>query len=116
MAPSPVRPPLPRNCSGRCCGQESLGSARKEFVDRNVLPIAVAGEVPLGDELVDAEEETEPRDSLPTPELPSQSEIDDHNVDHCPYRSWCRFCVEGGAREMAHKLQDASTRKISTVF
>ena len=39
-------------------------------MDRNVLPVAD------GDELVEAEEETEPRDSLPNPELPSQSEID----------------------------------------
>ena len=58
-------------------------------MDRNVLPVAD------GDELIEAEEEIEPRDSLPNPELPSQSEIDDHNIDHCPYRAWCRFCAEG---------------------
>ena len=79
-----------------------------------MLPIAAPGGTP-GEELIEAEEETEPRDSLPNPELPSQSEIDDHNVDHCPYRSWCRHCVEGRARELAHKLQDQSSRKIATV-
>ena len=79
-----------------------------------MLPIAAPGETP-GEELVEAEEEIEPRDSLPNPELPSQSEIDDHNVDHCPYRSWCRHCVEGRARELAHKLQDQSSRKIAAV-
>ena len=115
LVPSPVRPPLPRNCSGRCCGPSLLGNLGKEFLDRNVLPVADAGETLVGDELIDAEEETEPRDSLPTPELPSKSEIDDHNIDHCPYRSWCRFCVEGRAREMAHRLQDPGSRKIATI-
>ena len=94
-----------------------LGNVRDgcscKLADRAVLPVAAPGESP--EELIEAEEETAPRDSLPNPELPSQSEIDDHNVDHCPYRSWCRFCVEGRAREMAHKLQDEATRKIATI-
>ena len=85
-----------------------------KLADRAVLPVAASGEKPE-EELIEAEEEVAPRDSLPSPELPSQSEIDDHNVDHCPYRSWCRHCVEGRAREMAHRLQDQSSRKISTV-
>ena len=92
-----------------------LGNVGGELADRAVLPVAASGER-AEEELVEAEEETAPRDSLPSPELPSQSEIDDHNVDHCPYRSWCRHCVEGRAREMAHKLQDQGTRKISTVL
>ena len=111
---SPVRPQLIRVSSGRRGGQVVLGNVRGELADRAVLPVAASGERP-GEELVEAEEETAPRDSLPSPELPSQSEIDDHNVDHCPYRAWCRHCVEGRAREMAHKLQDQGTRKISTV-
>ena len=91
-----------------------LGIVGKKLADQAVLPIAALGESP-GEELIEAEEETAPRDSLPSPELPSQSEIDDHNADHRPYRSWCRFCVEGRAREMVHRLQDQSSRKISTV-
>ena len=58
---------------------------------------------------------TEPRDSLPTHDLPSQSVVDDHNIDHCPYRSWCRHCVEGRGREMAHRSVDRDFRKVSTV-
>lgn len=107
--PSPVRPPSYRVCPGRCCGRELIEDVGKKLMDRNVLPVAA------GDELVEAEEKIERRDSLPNPELPSQSEIDGHNIDHCPYRTWCRFCVEGRAREMAHRLQDQSVRKISTV-
>ena len=115
LVPSPVRPPLPRDCSGRSCGLSLLGNGMDELADRQVLPVAEAGETLAGDELVEAEEETEPRDSLPTPELPSKSEIADHNIDHCPYRSWCRFCVEGRAREMAHTLQDSGARKLSLI-
>lgn len=113
--PSPVRPPLTQICSGQHHGQESLGIVRERHAAQDVLPMATSDGIPSGDELIEAEEETEPRDSLPNPELPSQSEIDDHNVDHCPFRSWCRFCVEGRAREMAHRLQDQSSRKISNI-
>ena len=91
-----------------------LGNVGVKLADRAVLPIAAPGET-SGEELIEAEEETAPRDTLPNPELPSQSEIDDHNVDHCPYRSWCRHCVEGRARELTHKLQDKSARKIATI-
>ena len=27
---------------------------------------------------------------VPTPYKPSQDEVDDHNLKHLPYRSWCR--------------------------
>ena len=46
---------------------------------------------------------------------PTKEQRRQHECTRCPYRSWCRFCVEGRAREMAHKLVDQSTRKISTV-
>ena len=31
--------------------------------------------------------------TLTSPELPTQAEIDEHNVSHQPYRAWCRYCV-----------------------
>ena len=114
-APSPVRPPLTQLCSGHHRGQESLGIVGEKRAVQDVLPMATSDGIPIGDEPIEAEEETEPRDSLPNPELPSQSERGGHNVHHCPYRSWCRFCGEGRAREMAHRLQDQGSRKISTI-
>ena len=33
---------------------------------------------------------------------PSQAEVDDHYLTHLPYRSWCRHCVKGRGKEMAH--------------
>ena len=33
---------------------------------------------------------------------PSAEEIRRHNVNHCPYRSWCECCVQGAANMDAH--------------
>ena len=35
--------------------------------------------------------------------MPTQSERDDHEVDHQPYRSWCEECVEGRGTGEQHK-------------
>ena len=34
---------------------------------------------------------------------PSRAEYDEHMRCHFPYRSWCKFCVEGRGRSDAHK-------------
>ena len=59
-------------------------------------------------------EEAEERKVLPTPVLPSQADIDEHWIDHYPYRSWCGKCVEGRGRERPH-FRVADRRKIATV-
>ena len=41
--------------------------------------------------------------TLASPELPSQAEIDEHNVSHQPYRAWCRFCVMGRGEPDYHR-------------
>ena len=38
----------------------------------------------------------------PDPGMPTQSEIDDHNIDHWPYRCWCEHCVRGRATGEPH--------------
>ena len=48
------------------------------------------------------EEETDPKVTLPTPTMPSRLEVEDHRVDHLPYRAWCEYCNEGRGREFAH--------------
>ena len=40
-------------------------------------------------------EDVQPLQTLVTPELPSREEIEAHGIDHWPYRSWCKVCVEG---------------------
>ena len=36
------------------------------------------------------------------PGNPTNDEIEEHNLTHCPYRSWCPICVEAHGREDPH--------------
>ena len=37
------------------------------------------------------------------PKVPRQEKIDERNKLHLPYRSWCRHCVRGRGRAVAHE-------------
>ena len=53
---------------------------------------------------------------LPSPYMPSVSEIRQHKTTHLPYRSWCDECVEAFAREWPHLRQDGpSDRRIPVI-
>ncbi len=57
----------------------------------------------------DSEEEAGNRkvQKMQDPKLPKECDIQDHNLTHLPFRSWCRHCVRGRGKEMPHKkLQD----------
>ncbi len=47
-------------------------------------------------------EECAPLRRLPDPGQPSQSEFEDHRINHWPFRSWCPFCVSGRATGERH--------------
>ena len=48
------------------------------------------------EEISDGEaEDMAPKKIAPDPGLPSPEEIDEHEVDHVPYRRWCEECVQG---------------------
>ena len=66
-----------------------------------------------GEEELIAEEVEEVR-PLPNPVLPDQATIDRHNIDHFPYRSWCRACVSGRGRSLPHRRTNGK-RKIPTL-
>ena len=83
--------------SGDVLGHGNEGGTRGT-VDAIGGQAAGAGE----DTLQSQEEEVEPANIVPNPYVPTQSEIDDHCVDHLPYRSWCKFCIEAFGREDAH--------------
>ena len=88
-----------------------------ESASRGVFPIVggAAAEA-AGEDLVEAAEESQPVNSLPSPYMPTQSERDDHDLTHAVYRNWCRHCVEGRGVEMGHKLgDDHSERGIAVV-
>ena len=39
----------------------------------------------------------------PQPRLPSRQEVQEHELTHIPYRSWCAHCVRGAGRSDAHR-------------
>jgi len=43
----------------------------------------------------ESEDECAPKRAAPDPGAPTQQQIDDHEIDHMPYRSWCEACVSG---------------------
>ena len=51
-------------------------------------------------ESIDAED-VQPVRTFKTPEMPPREEVEEHKVDHCPYRSWCDECRESAGREDA---------------
>ena len=42
---------------------------------------------------------------LPDPGQPTQKQLEDHRVDHLPYRSWCPECVAGRATGEQHQAR-----------
>ena len=48
------------------------------------------------------EEEAQSADAQKTPMLPSQAEIDEHNITHLPFRNWCPFCIRGRGLSSGH--------------
>ena len=67
------------------------------------------------------EEENEENESrkvkvMKAPGEPSQAEIDEHNASgHCPYRSWCKWCVAGHAVSKGHYRAKEEEDKVPTV-
>ena len=51
-------------------------------------------------------EESQASKSLAGPHQPTQREIEEHEVSHLPFRSWCSACVRGRAKSQAHHLVD----------
>ena len=37
------------------------------------------------------------------PRLPTQKEVDEHNLTHVPYRNWCPHCVKGRGKDLDHR-------------
>ena len=47
------------------------------------------------------------------PKLPSQKDVEEHNLTHLPYRNWCPICVRSKGKEMGHKSATDKERTIS---
>ena len=59
------------------------------------------------EEISDGEaEDMAPKRISPDPGLPTQAEVDDHEVDHVPFRRWCEECVAGRGTGEQHRSRD----------
>ena len=47
------------------------------------------------------------------PRLPSQEEVDRHNLTHLPYRNWCPICVKAKGKDMDHRKAVEKVRGLS---
>ena len=54
----------------------------------------------------DEPEEARKPKTKPDPKLPSKQEIEEHNITHLPYRSWCPHCVAGRGLSTPHRSSD----------
>ena len=50
------------------------------------------------------EEEAQAPLAAKAPRFPRAKEIEEHNLTHCPFRSWCPRCVKGQAKDDAHRV------------
>ena len=64
-------------------------------------------------------EELRPPKKLPDPIEPTREERDAHNLSGCAvFRSWCRHCMRGRAREWSHRSawRDKEGNQIPTIY
>ena len=81
---------------------DAAGRADDQQVEESVLPDNGAeAQVDVEDE-GNASAEGVQRCELPSPYMPTISEVRQHKMTHLPYRSWCDECVEAFAREWPH--------------
>ena len=68
-----------------------------------------------GDEVEVAEQEAQAPRAARSPHQPSQREVDEHEITHCPPRSWCDHCVKGQFRDEPHRLVTGEFAESSVV-
>ena len=56
----------------------------------------------VGDKIV-AEKGDEMVKSVADPRLPTEKEIEKHNLTHLPYRNWCSACVAAKGKDLDHR-------------
>jgi hypothetical protein len=81
-------------------GGEDGGSGPDHFKFEEPLE-DVEEEVAIADEL---EEETQPPKLAAYPHQPTDQQLERHRCEgHQPYRSWCKWCVQGRGRGLQHR-------------
>ncbi len=60
----------------------------------------------VGETLREASEEGVAARARKVEAVPSQKEVEDHNLDHAVFRRWCPHRVKGRAEACGHKKRD----------
>ena len=47
------------------------------------------------------------------PRLPSQKDVDNHNLTYVPYRNWCPICVRCRGKDLDHRKAVEDQRGVS---
>ena len=83
-----------------------MSTVRPDHWDREVSVKSSCGRHSFVLAGVDGDTAVEEEGVLPKgvsiPYTPSQREIEEHELTHIPYRSWCAHCVRARAREDGH--------------
>ena len=68
----------------------------------------------MGEDEFQVDTEGEPGErktkKLQEPKMPTRTEIEEHNLTHLPYRSWCRHCVRGRGRSYRTSVSGSRER------
>ena len=48
-------------------------------------------------------------------EMPSEEEVERHNLNHIPFRSWCPHCVKGKCVASKHVKQNSTSNEVPTI-
>ena len=85
---------------------EAKEKERKQSEEEGMSPMEASKEDKgLSQEELEDEEAEEGRRpwKAQTAQKVSKEEKEEHELTHCPYRSWCKYCVEGRCHKMGHK-------------
>ena len=83
-----------------------MSDRRREML----YPVSPEAEVGEGVPVEAAGEDAEGRRPMRrrAPEEPTRQEVEEHELTHVPFRSWCPACVAGKAKHWPHKRQESS--------
>ena len=112
---NPVRPHKDQTEQAVICRSVAAMPMEEETGEDQSQDVGPVEQPDLMDEVPDDDFECQecvaPR-ILPDPGQPTQKQLDDHRVDHLPFRSWCPECVAGratGEQHLARKDQKQIT-------
>ena len=78
------------------------------------------GEEDLAEEGEIGKEEGQPAKGLVQPKAPSRKAVDEHELTHCPYRSWCIHCRKARGQAMGHyskeEMEEEERDQVSTTW